>query len=86
MPLGDSPAAVGRITAQALQRLRQWTPTIQVCCLGYWRPIRHRLHRHDRSDHCGHACGGDDVLDANILGNRLESSESIDEAFAELEL
>ena len=30
--------------------------------------------------------GGDDVLDANILGDGLESSESIDEAFAELEL
>ena len=30
--------------------------------------------------------GGDDVLDANILGDGLESSEAIDEAFAELEL
>ena len=30
--------------------------------------------------------GGDDVLDANILSDGLESSEAIDEAFAELEL
>jgi len=30
--------------------------------------------------------GGDDVLDDNILGDGLESSEAIDEAFAELEL
>ena len=30
--------------------------------------------------------GGDDVLDDNILGDGFESSEAIDEAFAELEL